>query len=86
MNKGYSRNILCIRSDRLGEFILTLPAIKLMRLEFPESKIYCLAQKSNIELVKSVDFIDYFLEYRENYFSGWRGGIAVSFSFKKDSY
>jgi heptosyltransferase-1 len=67
------KNILCIRSDRLGEFLLNLPAIKLIRINYPGSKIYLFAKKENIELIKDIDFIDYFLEYKEDVFCGWKG-------------
>ena len=78
------KNILFIRSDRLGEFILSLPAIKLVKANYPASTIYLLAQKSNIELAKEVDFIDYFLTYSEDMFKGYRGAFRLAQFLKKE--
>lgn len=72
------KRILCIRSDRFGEFLCSLPAIKLVRINYPQSIIYLLAQKSQIELVKGVDFIDYFFEYKEDMFCGYRGAVRLA--------
>jgi len=78
-------NILFIRSDRFGEFVLSLPAIKLVKANFPESKIYLLAQKNNLELVKNIDFVDYFLEYNSECFSGYKGAFRLAKLFKTEN-
>jgi ADP-heptose:LPS heptosyltransferase len=78
------KKILFIRSDRLGEFLLSLPAIKLVKANYPESKIYLLAQKSNIELIKDLNFIDYFLEYKEKDFAGFRGAFKLGKILRKE--
>ncbi len=72
------RRILFVRSDRLGEFILSLPAIKLVKVNYPSSLVFCLAKKENIELVRDVDFIDYFLEYKEDTFKGIGGSFRLA--------
>ncbi|MDD5584697.1 MAG: glycosyltransferase family 9 protein [Candidatus Omnitrophica bacterium] len=77
-------NILIIRSDRLGEFLLSLPAIKLVRHNYPKSKIYLLAQKDNIELVNNLDFVDFFLEYKPH-MQGLRGVSELARLFKKEA-
>lgn len=63
---------LFIRSDGIGEFLLSLPAVKLFRMNHPETKIYLMANKENIDLIKNIDFIDYFVDYGE-YYQGFRG-------------
>ncbi|MCF7907849.1 MAG: glycosyltransferase family 9 protein [Candidatus Omnitrophica bacterium] len=78
------KKVLFIRSDRLGEFLLSLPAIKLFKLNYPQSDVYLLAQKTNIELTKDVDFIDYFLEYKENSFSGFKGVFRLAACLRKE--
>lgn len=76
--------ILFIRSDRLGEFLLSLPAVKLAKINYPQSKIYLLAQKINIGLIKDVGFVDYFLEYREDTLGGYKGAFRLASILKKE--
>lgn len=78
------KNILFIRSDRFGEFLLSLPAIKLVKMNYPESRISLLAKKENIELVKGVDFVDSFLEYHEAEFAGYSGAFRLARLLKKE--
>jgi ADP-heptose:LPS heptosyltransferase len=78
------KNILFIRSDRFGEFLLNLPAIKLVRLNYPKSKILVLAKKENIELIKGLDFVDCFLEYGEAEFSGYSVIFRLAKLFRKE--
>ncbi|MFA5271415.1 MAG: glycosyltransferase family 9 protein [Candidatus Omnitrophota bacterium] len=79
-----NKNILFIRSDRFGEFLLSLPVIKLTKLNFPQSKIYLLAKKENIELINNVGFIDNFLEYTEEL--NWlKGTFKLSKILKKEN-
>jgi len=72
------KNVFFVRSDRLGEFILSLYAVKLVKLNYPDSKIYLLAKKDNIELVRGIDFVDYFFEYEDYVFGGLRGAFNLS--------
>ncbi len=76
--------IFFIRSDRLGEFILSLPAIKLIKENYPTSKIFLLAKKDNINLVKRSGFIDYFFEYKEDFFKGLKGSFRLANILKKE--
>ncbi len=75
------KNILFIRSDRLGEFLLSLYAIKLTKDQFPESKILLLAKRKNIELIRGVDFIDEFIEYQET-LKGFKQVLSLRKIFK----
>ncbi|MFA5008024.1 MAG: glycosyltransferase family 9 protein [Candidatus Omnitrophota bacterium] len=72
------KNIFIIRSDRLGEFLLSLPAIKLVKINYPNSKIYLLAQRNNIDLIRGVDFVDEYVDYEENLFKGYKGALRLS--------
>jgi len=78
------KNIFFIRSDRLGEFLLSLYAVKLVKLNYPDSKIYLLAKKDNIELVRGIDFVDYFFEYEDCAFDGFRGAFNLSSILRKE--
>jgi len=76
--------ILFIRSDRFGEFLLSLPAIKLAKLNYPQARIYLLAQEENIELVRGIDFIDCFLPYSEARYESYRGAWRLSRLLRKE--
>ena len=52
------RKILCIRSDRLGEFLLTLPAIRLIKDNYPTAQIALMARQENLDLVRGFSYID----------------------------
>lgn len=78
------QRIFIVRSDRFGEFLLSLPAIKLIKQNFPKSEIYLLAQKQNIELIEGVDFIDRFIEYKTENFSGLKGSIHLAAILRKE--
>jgi len=75
MNLNQSK-ILFIRSDRLGEFLLSLYAIKLVKENYPQSKILVLARKDNIEVTRGIDFIDEFIEYKKD-FESLKGVISL---------
>ncbi len=64
---------------------MSLPAISLVKENYPESKIYLLAGKDNIELTRDIDFIDYFLEYKEDSFSGYKGVLRLTKILKQEA-
>jgi ADP-heptose:LPS heptosyltransferase len=78
------KNIFIVRSDRFGEFLLSLPAIKLIKINFPDSKIYLLAQRNNIELIRGVSFIDEYIDYEEDLFRGYRGAYRIAKILRKE--
>ncbi|MFA5338010.1 MAG: hypothetical protein WC330_06730, partial [Candidatus Omnitrophota bacterium] len=84
MNKKEIKKIFFIRSDRLGEFLLSLYAIKLVRLNYPDSKIYLLAKKDNIDLIRGIDFADHFIEYKNDVFEGFAGAFNLSKILRKE--
>lgn len=79
------KKVLFIRSDRFGEFLCSLPAIKLVKTNYPQSKVYVLARKPNIELSKDLDFIDYLLEFKQDSFTGYRGARKLAELLKKEA-
>ena len=64
--------------------MLSLPVIKLTKINFPQSKIYLLAKKENIELANKVDFIDQFLEYKEEP-NIYKSAFRLAKLFKKEN-
>jgi len=79
------KKILFLRCDRLGEFLLSLPAIKLVRENYPQAKICLMAAQDNIALAKNVDFIDFFYDYDKCY-RGYRGALKLARFFKKEQF
>src|ERR1041385_8669613 len=55
--KNYKR-ILIIRTDRIGDVILTTPAIEAIRKNFPQAKISILVAEQTQDLVKGNPFVD----------------------------
>ncbi|MDD3296597.1 MAG: glycosyltransferase family 9 protein [Candidatus Omnitrophica bacterium] len=77
-------NFLFMRSDLFGEFLLNLYAVKLVKENYPKSRIYILARKNNIEVLKDSDFIDGFLEYRQDSFCGLKGVVRLAGILRKN--
>lgn len=84
MSRKKIKKAFFIRFDRLGEFILSLPAIKLFRDNYKDSEIYLMARRENIDIIRGVDFIDYFIEFKDDYFRGQKGIINLIRLFKKE--
>jgi len=49
------KRILVIRGGAIGDFVLTLPAIKLLREAFPESRLEILGYKHIVALAEIED-------------------------------
>ncbi len=66
LSKITPKTILIIRKDNLGDLILTLPAIKTIKLNFPNSKLVVLINYKNKDAVKGLDFIDEIIFYESD--------------------
>ncbi|OGX15628.1 MAG: hypothetical protein A2166_02530 [Omnitrophica WOR_2 bacterium RBG_13_41_10] len=60
------KNILAIRTDRFGEFILTLPAIFALKENFSKSRLTVMAHPYSTELIRGNKTIDEILEYDDS--------------------
>lgn len=78
--------ILCIRSDRFGEFLLTLPAIMVLRDSLPEVQIDLLATASNNEIVRDLGYVDNVIEYEDKLYSGRIGTLRLAYLIRKNAY
>ncbi len=76
--------ILVIRNDKIGDFILILPALSWLKKNIPDCKITCIVSKNLSSLAKQCNHIDniiidkpikYLLEELSNY----NFGISISF-------
>ena len=62
-------NLLISRHDKIGDFILTLPMIKLAKERIVGATVVVLVSKVNAELSKNLDFIDEVIVYEDDVFS-----------------
>jgi len=61
-------NLLISRHDKIGDFVLTLPMIKIAKEQLIDTKIIVLVSRVNYELAKSLDFIDDVILYEDSLF------------------
>jgi len=52
------RNILIVRTDRIGDVVLTTPAIKALRRRYPRARLSVLIAPSTVDLVNGNPYID----------------------------
>ncbi len=58
INPKSVKNILLVRNDRLGEFILNIPAFRAIKAHFPNSKVIIVVNPYLKELAQCVDCAD----------------------------
>ena len=61
-------NYLIFRTDRIGDFLITLPFIKSLKRNKPDSKIFVVASPKNEEFIKSNIFVDNIFVLKKNNF------------------
>ena len=72
-------NIVLIRTDRIGDVVLTTPAIKLLHQAYPEARIYFLTREYTAPLLKHHPYLDDIILYRpETEHRGLQGHLKLS--------
>ena len=66
MNKANIKRILITRTDRIGDVVLSLPAIKAVRLAFPDAYIAIIVQPRIDDILKGNPHIDEVIVYDKN--------------------
>lgn len=61
-------NLLITRHDKIGDFVLTLPMIKIAKEQIRGAKIIVLVSKVNYDFAKEIEFIDEVVMYDKNPF------------------
>jgi len=61
---GIITSVVVIRIDRIGDMIMSLPAIKALKNIFPEAKVAVLLKPEHIPLLKNTPGIDDLIPYR----------------------
>ena len=59
-------NYLIFRTDRIGDFLITLPLIKSIKRNNLNSKIFVVTSGKNHEFVKSNKFVDEAIKLKKN--------------------
>lgn len=77
--KSAPKTFLVISNTALGDTLLSTPAIKSLKLSFPESKIIVLIHKNLIPLFKHVDYIDAIIPF----FGGYKRFFETTKAIKK---
>ena len=73
------KRFLLIRTDRVGDTILTFPAVTALRNNYPEAFISFLAQPYTVPLIEQYEGIDLLLSYEpEGRHRGWKGVLKLS--------
>ena len=73
------KRFLLVRTDRIGDTILTLPAVTALRKKYPDSFISFLAQPYTVPLVEEYEGIDLLLTYdSEGLHRGWKGVLKLA--------
>ena len=78
------KKILIYRTDRFGDFLISSPFIKNLKLKFPNSKIHIMCSSYNENLIKNFSFIDKHYIFKEGFFH--RILMVFNFLFKKYDY
>jgi ADP-heptose:LPS heptosyltransferase len=75
-----ARRVLVVPPSGLAEMLLVYPALVVLRKSLPDSRIICLAEEGQAELLKGEDIVDNVLEFPEFKGTGaiWRYRTFVS--------
>lgn len=65
-----AENILLVRTDRIGELILTSPALAAVRKHYPRAKITLIVNPSSAEVVEAAPFIDSITKFHPSQIQG----------------
>lgn len=63
INKEKIKNILVVRNDRFGEFLLNIPALRALKETFTNAKIIAVVDPYVKELADCIDFINEIMEW-----------------------
>ncbi len=79
--------VLLIRTDRIGDVVLTLPAATMIKKHFPKAEIDFLTRSYTAPLVKMYADVDRVIEYQpESYHRGFRGHLELANTLHRHYY
>ncbi len=76
--------LLIVRNDKIGDFILILPALSWIKKNLPNSKVVCLVSKEIHELAENCQFVDEVVDDTKiknlkNLLAGYEFDASISF-------
>ena len=81
------KNILIVRTDRMGDVVLTTPSIKVLRQAYPQARISILVSPATRELIEGNPCLDEVLvDDRQDRHRGLRGFIRLIFILRKKRF
>lgn len=81
------RRILVTRIDRIGDVVLTTPALEALRRAYPEAWIAVLVRKQTRELVEGNPFVNEVIAYdKEDAEGNWLGAAAFSVRLRRKRF
>ena len=60
-------NILCIQLRKIGDVLMTTPAVRALKMQFPDAKISFLTEPPSDEIFRNSPFVDEILCYNRKY-------------------
>ncbi|SHN60722.1 glycosyltransferase family 9 protein [Desulfovibrio litoralis] len=84
LSREHYKKILCIRTDRLGDMLVTTPGFKALRQHFPSAQIDVLASQDNFFALNGNNDIDKVLVFYKNKPTTWLKLFTDLFKAKYD--
>ena len=82
LDKNKDKKILIIRSGGIGDVLMTIPAIKSLRLKYPKANISFLTYDNNVSFLKKINLIDSVYDVKnvlkENFFLSKHYDLVVN--------
>ena len=63
------KEYLIFRTDRVGDFLLSLSLIKIIKINHPDSKITVIASERNADYIKTFDVVNNVIILKNNFIS-----------------
>lgn len=80
------RRILFVRTDRMGDLLMSLPAIHAVRRAFPQAETQLLLQKELAPLLEGHPDLDRLLPFEPKQASGWSGIFRTARRLRRERF
>ncbi|MFH0738530.1 MAG: lipopolysaccharide heptosyltransferase II [Candidatus Omnitrophota bacterium] len=81
------RRILIVRTDRIGDVLLSTPAIKALRQNYPDAYIAMMVSPYTKEIVEENPYLDEVIEYdKDGKHRGWLETLGFALNLKKKRF
>jgi ADP-heptose:LPS heptosyltransferase len=76
------KEYLIFRTDRVGDFLLSLSLIKIIKINHPDSKITVVASEKNVNYIKTFEVVNNVIVLKNNFISK----LKIFFNLRKEKY